>query len=214
VEPSGPTIALDGLICDAGRKPCREPVLLSCDNDPDIIGPDSPYAAIMSVPLLVEDKVIGVLDLGSWHCGCLKEKHLQLMAIVADQVAVSLERLNYIVMIETKNRELQFAHERMKSMQKQIIAAEKLTAMAELAASINHSINNPLAVILGHAQLLQAELPTSNEKAQTRLRLIEEAATRIGKINRKVLKIDSIVTEEYVGSTGGKILNLDKSTVD
>jgi nitrogen-specific signal transduction histidine kinase len=136
------------------------------------------------------------------------------MAIVADQVAVSLERLNYIVMIETKNRELQFAHERMKSMQKQIIAAEKLTAMAELAASINHSINNPLAVILGHAQLLQAELPTSNEKAQTRLRLIEEAATRIGKINRKVLKIDSIVTEEYVGSTGGKILNLDKSTVD
>lgn len=185
---------------------------LAFEDDPNVLGVSSPYAAIMAVPLLVDDRVIGVLNLAALDPDCLESKHVKLMTVVADQLAVSLERLNYVAEIEARNQQLQEAHEKLRGMQQKVIAAEKLQAVAELAASINHEINNPLAVILGHTQLLQISLPKDFVKERDRLKLIEQAAIRIGEINRKVLKIDSLVTEDYIRGAGTRILNLEKST--
>lgn len=53
----------------------------------------------------------------------------------------------------------------------------RLDQVAELIARVRHEINNPLAGVLGQAQLLLRE--DLNEKARKRARTIEELAVRL-----------------------------------
>jgi signal transduction histidine kinase len=53
----------------------------------------------------------------------------------------------------------------------------KLTAAAALVAHVRHEINNPLAALLGQAQLMLREEP--GEKARRRVETIEKLAIRI-----------------------------------
>ena len=53
----------------------------------------------------------------------------------------------------------------------------RLDEVAELVAHVRHEINNPLAAVLGQAQLLLRE--DLNEKAMKRARTIEELTLRL-----------------------------------
>lgn len=189
----------------------RQPVLLHREDAPDDFDPDCPYAAVLSMPLLVADEVIGILNLGSYTAGALIRKHVRLLSIVADQLAVSIERLDYIGAVEAKNQELARAHEDIKKAQQKIIAEQKLTAVCELAASVNHEINNPLSVILGHVQCLQLELTEADPKTRTRFERIEQAAMRIGEVNRGLLKIDKLIPRKHLSGSDRRLLDLDPS---
>ena len=57
----------------------------------------------------------------------------------------------------------------------------KLTAAASLVARVRHEINNPLAALLGQAQLLLREEDLS-EKSRQRAETIESQAKRIEEI--------------------------------
>lgn len=57
---------------------------------------------------------------------------------------------------------------------------KKLSEAAELVARVRHEINNPLAALLGQAQLLLRE--ELSEKSRRRAETIESQAKRIQKI--------------------------------
>jgi len=190
----------------------RKPVLMTDIADEVGFDAATPHSAVMAVPLFVEDEALGMMILGGYARRSLNNKHVKLLTIVADQFAVAVERLNYIGKIEDANRALQEAHEALKGAQERLVANEKLQAVAQLAASMNHEINNPLAVIVGNTQCLMLETGGDAEKTLLRLKRIEEAALRIGDINRKLLKIDSIKTDEYLDQESIRMLNLEKST--
>ena len=184
----------------------REPLLCSSTGSVS----DNTAIETLSTPLMVEEEVIGYLVFGSFTSNMLQEKHVKLVSIIADQLAVSIERLNYERMIEQKNEDLNRAHEDLKAYQEQLITTEKLRVVSELAASINHEINNPLAVIIGHLECLQLENDDLSSKARERLDRIEQAAGRISEVNRRLLTIDSIDSEEYLDSINGRMLKLEK----
>lgn len=54
---------------------------------------------------------------------------------------------------------------------------QRMDEIAELVARVRHEINNPLAGLLGQAQLLLRE--ELSEKARKRVETIEELATRL-----------------------------------
>lgn len=56
----------------------------------------------------------------------------------------------------------------------------KMTDAASLVAHVRHEINNPLAALLGQAQLLLRE--ELSDKARGRVQIIEELSKRIEKI--------------------------------
>ncbi|SMC22411.1 PAS domain S-box-containing protein [Desulfacinum hydrothermale DSM 13146] len=59
-----------------------------------------------------------------------------------------------------------------KVMQQQLLQADKLASIGQLAAGIAHEINNPLGIILGYTQLLIREEPEGTERLED-LRTIE-----------------------------------------
>ena len=71
-------------------------------------------------------------------------------------------------------------------MQQQLVQSTKLAAIAELAAGIDHEINNPLFAILGLTEFLLKEAEPAS-KPQQRLELIQQTGLEIKEIVRALL---------------------------
>jgi len=63
-----------------------------------------------------------------------------------------------------------------------LIQSEKMASIGQLAASVAHEINNPLATIIANAQLMLRDLPDADEDTVESLKLIETAGKRAAKI--------------------------------
>lgn len=69
--------------------------------------------------------------------------------------------------------------------QQRLVEASRLSSLGEMAAGIAHEVNNPLAIILGAASMLENRLESSRfepEYAKKKLELIQKTAKRIAKI--------------------------------
>ncbi len=81
--------------------------------------------------------------------------------------------------LEEKNADLERTLRLLQETQKKLLMAEKLAALGQMAAGIAHEINNPTAVILGHVDLLVAELGGSAKHVQGDIDMIVEQCERI-----------------------------------
>eukprot|EP01156_Anaeramoeba_ignava_P009190 Anaeramoba_ignava/a374281_14.p1 GENE.a374281_14~~a374281_14.p1 ORF type:complete len:108 (+),score=12.75 a374281_14:17-340(+) len=82
-----------------------------------------------------------------------------------------------------------------------------LEILHQIAATINHEINNPLTSIIGQAEI--SEIAAENGMEETlkkSLRNIILQAERIRNITQKLESLEEITTEDYAGYT--KILSL------
>ncbi|MEJ2738227.1 MAG: ATP-binding protein [Dehalococcoidia bacterium] len=96
---------------------------------------------------------------------------------------------NYIEILSL-NRELKESIRRLESTQKQLIQSEKLNAMGQIAASIAHEVNNPLAGVLVYNKLLSKKLTNDSlnkEEALDTLNKIESAVSHCSQVVQDLL---------------------------
>ncbi len=86
-----------------------------------------------------------------------------------------------------------------KRLQSELLEKEKLAVFTQTAIAVNHEINNPLAPILGNAQLLLRDEEKFDEVSLKRIRSIEKNARRIYSITQKLREIQKPVSKQYVG---------------
>jgi signal transduction histidine kinase len=132
----------------------------------------SPYADPLGRPLLF---VLFTASLGV------------LAAMLIDQV--EKERKAHAE-LNIAHQELSAYVRKLEESQEQLIRAEKLTSLGQLAASIAHEINNPLAGVLVYTQLLSKKV-TGNafkkEEALSNLSKMETEISRCSRIIRNLL---------------------------
>ena len=167
--------------------------------------------SFMSVPMIFKDELIGVINFAHDQTNAFTERDMQIVGIIAAETAVTIERLIYEHRLEQKNNELQETNEQLRKAQAKLIELEKKQTAADMAATLNHEINNPLAIIAGNAQFLLMTMKNSNPSIMKRLKAIDKEASAIAQITEKFRQLDTIVTEDYIKGDSRKIINISKS---
>ncbi|HKY54426.1 MAG TPA: GAF domain-containing protein, partial [Anaerolineales bacterium] len=104
----------------------------------------------LAVPIKLDSKVVGVLDIQHTPPHRLTDSDLQLMTAVADQLAVALQKANLY-------SDLQTALNQEQTIRSQLIQSERLALVGRLLASVSHELNNPLQAIQNALFLLKEE---------------------------------------------------------
>lgn len=121
-------------------------------------------------PLKARNQILGVLNIESDEVNRFDEEDLKVLSSFASQLSISIENAQLFSNLKQTLQELKHA-------QDQMIQAEKLRAMGEMASGVAHDFNNVLAVILGNVQLLLHQLDhLSVEEIREGLRVIERSS--------------------------------------
>jgi two-component system NtrC family sensor kinase len=127
----------------------------------------------LCVPIHSRGRLLGTLSLGRQISDAFDALEVTLVEATADQIGVALD--NARLYSETV-RQL----DELKRTQAQLLHAEKLSAVGELASGVAHEINNPLTTILGQAQLMLDQGVTPQVKH--RVTIIADEASRAARI--------------------------------
>lgn len=111
------------------------------------------------------------------------------------------EEKEVLIILEDITEKLRYQREQ-QLVREQLFQAEKLSALGRLLAGVAHELNNPLAVIMGNAQLLLASDP--EDKIKRRIETIDKSVERSKKIVQNLLSFARQTPAEktYVGING------------
>jgi PAS domain S-box-containing protein len=153
---------------------------------------------LVGAPLIVEDRVIGVLTV---HSTDLVESDIPAVTAFAHQLAAVWRKAQLIQDLESSLDEL-------KQTQAQLIQAQKMEAIGRLAGGVAHDFNNLLTVIQVSTQLLMQDL-RPEDPLWDRAQQIREAGERASSLTRQLLRFSRReITEPQVISLGTIVSNL------
>jgi two-component system NtrC family sensor kinase len=116
-------------------------VLLDYNREDDGEGETLREASMICAPLVTRDSLVGVLKIAARYPGQLKPYDAELVEHFRSQAAVAIQNLH-----------------RTESLRARVLIAERKHAMADLARSVSHDVNNALGSMLPLIQQMQADL--------------------------------------------------------
>lgn len=131
---------------------------------------------IVNLPLAARDRVIGGMALTT-HRLSVSERQIESLRTFAAQAAATIENARLYGQIERSYADLRTAQE-------QLIRAERLRTLGQIAGGVAHDFNNILAAILTRAQLAQQQ--TRSPGIRETLRVIEQAALDGAGVTRRI----------------------------
>ena len=180
--PLGEGIA--GQVAESG-----ETVLVAdIENDERFRRPNDPKyetGSFICMPLKVNGRTIGVVNLArKGNSAAFEEADIKFLSALMNHISFALEHTRLLREAKEACLRLEGAVQEKTSQldlaQRQVVQAEKLSALGELVASIVHELNNPLTGIMGYSQLLlQREHNPKNERDLQRIFDEAQRASRI-----------------------------------
>ena len=198
-------------------------------------------ASVLCAPLANQGKLIGVLYLEhSPATGVFSRQRVEMVRVMAGQAAIAIENARFYRdldnRVKERTRELHASNEelsrtltRLRETQRQLVAHEKLAALAGLTAGIAHELKNPLNFVVNFADLsagvadeLCAEVarqggrlePDSRDYVQEMARDLQENAAKISQHGRRADRIVSAMLEHSrIGTGTGDRREVDVNTL-
>ncbi|MCF7802866.1 MAG: GAF domain-containing protein [Candidatus Marinimicrobia bacterium] len=169
--------------------------------------------SFLSVPLMLNDSLIGVLNCGHPETNAFDDNDLARLQIVGSQIAGIVEHARSTIQLMEKNIELEQLNTELQETQSQLISSEKLATVGQMAVRLSHEVNNPLTIISGTLELLMGDIESSkdftgNVDIKGQFKVIETQIKRIGDVLDKLVQLKSVQIEQY-SSDGTNMLVLD-----
>jgi signal transduction histidine kinase len=161
-----------------------------------------PCVSFAGVPILSDGEAIGVIALQDFDTPGRFDRHeLGVLNIVGTQASAAIRNAR---LFETTRR----AYDELSAAQARLLESERLRGVTETVGALNHEVNNPLATIVGTAQLL---LRGDRIDVATRAKLerMLDAAKRIQSVTGRMSTLIQANSRPYPGQT--QILDLRRS---
>lgn len=113
------------------------------------------------------------------------EYTVEIFRDITERKLLEEEREQQRLELGKRIRELRHAYEELKSLQNQLLQAEKMASIGLLASSLAHELDTPLATISGYCELLTEELHDAH--LLERVKTISEQVIKCQKTTRSVL---------------------------
>ncbi len=172
---------LIGKVAVSGQAVCIPDVMAAPELFPPARGAvrSARMRGFVCVPIRSRGRILGTLSLGRRTAEPFDEREVALVQATAHQIGIAVDNAR---LYSESRRQL----DELKLTQSQLIHAEKLSAVGELASGVAHEINNPLTTILGQAHLLASavDLPAT---VRDRAQIISEETARAARIVQNLL---------------------------
>ncbi len=142
-------------------------------------GEETRFRTTLAVPLLADGAPLGAVVFCRAGTRPFDPTEIQRAQQLARRTAPAVQNARAHAALERQLAEL-------KESQAELVQAEKLAALGRLGAGAAHEINNPLAAIVGNAELLLRREPLTST-AQERVERILHAAYRAARVIRQLL---------------------------
>ncbi len=161
-----------------------------------------PCQSWLGVPLTTNHDPMGVIAIQDFErADHFTRHHVEVLGIIAGQAAAAIKNARLLTAWRR-------AYEDLSEAQARLLEAERARGVTEAVGAMNHEVNNPLAVIVGNAQLL---LRSDEVAPQVRAKVdhMLTAARRIQEVTTKMSTLIQAASVPYPGE--GAILDLRHS---
>jgi predicted ATPase/signal transduction histidine kinase len=153
--------------------------------------------SILCLPIVKQAKLVSVLYLeNNLTAGAFTPDRIAVLELLASQAAISLEHAQLYADLQQENIERQRAEDELRrsevslrETQSELARVTRLTAMGEMAASIAHEVNQPLAGIVANANAslrwLAGDSPNLAEAREAIGRIIRDGS-RAGVVTQRI----------------------------
>jgi signal transduction histidine kinase len=160
--------------------------------DPRFARPNAPQygsGAFMCLPVRVEDRIIGVVNLAKSAAlapsPAFSPTDLQFLNTLMTHIAYAVDNARLLQEARLSTNRLRRAMEDLRTTQTRMVEGETLRAMGQMASGMAHHVNNLLAVISGRTQLLLVK--ATQPEMRRPLEIIQRAAFDAAEVVRRVL---------------------------
>ncbi len=168
----------------------RGEIVNDAEADPRAItvpGTPPEQSALLCVPLMSRDHVLGVVTLSRLGPRGFQQEDLELATLFAGQCSAAIANARLY-------ENMKAAYDELSATQSQLVQSAKLNALGEMAGGVAHDFNNILAAILGRTQLLMQGVDDPELRRQ--LSVIEQAALDGAQTVRRVQEFTRVRQDE------------------
>ncbi len=137
-----------GKVAQTGR-----PIIIDdLSKEPSYIPDLEPALSEICVPMIIDNKVVGVIDSEETRAGVFTERHLDVLSTIAAMASGKLKLIREAEQAQLRNRELERTRQRLERARQQAESANRVKNA--FLATLSHELRTPMNGVIGMGELL------------------------------------------------------------